>query len=294
MVRPLVVATVLLAFSFLAVVAADPNAEELVEQGTASLKKGDLDKAISDFSDAIRLGSKDPGVYTGRGAALHMNGELDDAIKDYTEAIRLDATKPAAYTARGIAWYVKGELDNAINDYTRAIQLDSKGPGSYAARGAAWRMKGDLENAIKDYTDVIRLAPMDAAAYAERGDALLMKGDLDTAIKDFNEAIKIDPKYFAAYNNLAWLQATCPDEHYRDGKKAVANAKQACEITEWKTERCLDTLAAAYAEAGDFPNAIESQQKAIALATQESGKQDMQERLELYEAGKPYREEPKK
>ena len=151
-----------------------------------------------------------------------------------------------------------------------------------------------MDNAIRDFTEVIRLAPKDAKAHITRGEIFLIKGELDNATKDFNEAIKIDPKYGAAYNNLAWLQATCPDEHYRDGKNAVANAKQACELAAWKDENCLDTLAAAYAEAGDFPNAIEWQQKAIALSPNESGKQAMQSHLKLYEAGKPYREEPKK
>jgi tetratricopeptide (TPR) repeat protein len=148
--------------------------------------------------------------------------------------------------------------------------------------------------AIKHYNEAIRRDPKLALAYTHRGEALATKGKLESAVKDYNQAIKIDPKHPVAYNNLAWLQATYPDERFRNGKQAVENAKKACELTEWKVGSCFDTLAGAYAEAGDFPNAIKWQQKALAQATQDAEKQEMQKHLKQYQAGKPYREEPKK
>ena len=98
-----------------------------------------------------------------------------------------------------------------------------------------------------------------------------------------------------ASNTLAWLLATCPEDRFRDGKKAVAAATRACELTRWKNAEVLDTLAAADAEAGDFDAAVKWQLKALGLMGKddEPGRKAMDARLVLYRAKKPYREQPK-
>ncbi len=102
---------------------------------------------------------------------------------------------------------------------------------------------------------------------------------------------EINPAFAPGFNNLAWLLATCPDDQYRDGNTAVENATRACELSQWAKPDCLGTLAAAYAEAGEFELAIKWQTKAIELATPDYDMAAAQSRLKLYEAGKPYREE---
>ena len=92
----------------------------------------------------------------------------------------------------------------------------------------------------------------------------------------------------SAYNNLSWIYATSPDKLSRNGEKAVALATQACELTNFKKANHLDTLAAAYAEVGDFKLAIKHQQRAIELARDET-KSGLLKRLELYQTGQPYR-----
>jgi len=94
-----------------------------------------------------------------------------------------------------------------------------------------------------------------------------------------------------AFDGRAWLWATCPDAQLRDGKRAVQSAARACELTGWKDAGALDTLAAAYAEAGDFSKAIESQERAIKLFTDVTLRKVGEARLKLYRDGKPYREE---
>jgi hypothetical protein len=86
--------------------------------------------------------------------------------------------------------------------------------------------------------------------------------------------------------------ATCSEEKYRDGKRALEYAEKACELSGWKSWRELGTLAAAYAETGDFSNAMKWQEKAIELANEEQ-KQGGDEQLDLYRSHKPYREIPK-
>ena len=129
-------------------------------------------------------------------------------------------------------------------------------------------------------------------AYNNRGLAYAMKSQYDRAISDYNKAIEMNPKFTLTYNQLAWLLATCPNDKYRDGRKAVENATRACELSQWAVPILLDTLAAAYAEAGEFEHAVKWQSKAIEQATSDYDKATMQTRLKLYKAGKPYREAP--
>jgi serine/threonine-protein kinase len=125
-------------------------------------------------------------------------------------------------------------------------------------------------------------------AYANRGLTWSLKAEHDRAIADYQKAIDLAPGYADAYNNLAWLLATCPREKYRDGRAAVEHALKACQLTEW-TEVCfIDTLAAAYAEAGELGEAVKWQTQAMAMCPKDQ-QGDCQVRLDLYKAGNPYR-----
>ena len=94
-----------------------------------------------------------------------------------------------------------------------------------------------------------------------------------------------------AYDGRAWLWATCPNAVFRSGKQAVASATRACELTDWKVAKYRDTLAAAYADTGDFGKAVEWQQKANALDTDTAYRKKGEDWLKLYKEKKPYRDE---
>src|SRR5258708_39990388 len=111
-------------------------------------------------------------------------------------------------------------------------------------------------------------------------------------MQDYTEVIRVNPRAALGYNNLAWLLATCPKESLRDGMKAVENALKACELTNWKDANFIGTLAGAYAEAGDFKEAVKWEKKAIEVGyLTEQETIDARMRMKLYEEGKPYREE---
>jgi Tfp pilus assembly protein PilF len=211
------------------------------------------------------LGTEDAKDYINRGNAWREEGEQDKAIDAFTEAIRIAPHEAAAYFNRGLAWRSKGEYDLAITDYNQALAINPNLPQVYVNRGIAWSKKGEYDQAIADYNQALRLRPNDTSAY----------------------------------NNFAWLQATCPDAKYRNGQKAVENASIACQSGGGQQWYCIGTLAAAYAESGDFEKAKALQASAIEMAAtdksvKDKDKAEMSSRLELYKQGKPYREEVKK
>jgi tetratricopeptide (TPR) repeat protein len=272
----------------------NPNAADYRNRGMIWNEKGEYDKVLRDCDAAIRLDPDYAMAYNSRGVAWYEKGNCEKAISDYNQAIRLDPNNADAHYNRGLAGHKVGNYDNAISDYDAAIRLDPNNADAYNNRGAAWRAKGNYDKAISDYSAALRLDPKLALAYYNRGNAYKKKGEFDKAIADYDAAIRLDSeKYADAYNNLAWILATCSDKQYRDGKRAVECATKACELTDWKENVWFDTLAAAYAEAGDFENAVKWQQKATEMANDEE-KEDYRSRLDLYKAGKPYREESRK
>lgn len=182
--------------------------------------------------------------------------------------------------------------DQAIEHFTAMIRRDPQSSSAYHDRAWAWNARGEHDIAIGDFTEAIRLGGQ-APSYIGRGRAWYDKGDLDRAIADYNEAIRLDPNDAWALNSLAWLLATGPEDGVRNGERAVELATAACELTDWKASNHLDTLAAAYAEAGEFSEAVEWQTKALEFARADEGNEDVSDleaRLELYQAGMPYRE----
>ena len=278
--------------------------------------KGELDIALGDMNDAIRLDSTVSARFNNRGSLWANKQDYDKAIADYSEAIRLNPKNGAAYGNRGRAWGRKKDYDKAIADYDEALKhkdpnekvgtlsdSDITGGDSTAmvnsravtfnGRGGAWQNKGDYDKAIADYEEAIRLDPKFQVPRRNRRIAWEKKGDWAKAVADFEETLKEGSPTAATCNGLAWLRATCPDEKHRNGQQAVEYSTKACELTAWKESNYFDTLAAAYAEAGDFDKAVEWQKKGMDLAPAEK-KADYETRLKLYQEKKPYRQPPAK
>jgi tetratricopeptide (TPR) repeat protein len=197
----------------------------------------------------------------------------------------------------GIAAQNRGDYDETIRLYTKAIasgDLSQKDLSiAYNNRGTVRSAKGDNDRAIADYDKAIELDPSYAHAYYNRGRTWKNKGDYGRAMADYNKSIELAPKDAAPYGSLAWLLAVCPESKFRDGVKAVELAKDAVELMNRSGN--IDTLAAAYAEAGRFQEAIKTEERAIEkLKEEENTKKDISELLEkhlaCYKAGKPWRE----
>jgi cytochrome c-type biogenesis protein CcmH/NrfG len=97
----------------------------------------------------------------------------------------------------------------------------------------------------------------------------------------------------SALNSVAWIRATCSEDALRNGRRAVEEAIKACELTHWNQGACIDTLAAAYAESGDFDQAIRYEQQTLEITDEKDPRRkNLQQRLALYKEHKPFREEP--
>jgi tetratricopeptide (TPR) repeat protein len=153
-----------------------------------------------------------------------------------------------------------------------------------------------VDEAIAQCQVALQINPDYADAHDNLGNALFQKRRVAEAITHYQKALQINPDYAEAHNNLAWVLATAPQVSLRNGDEAVKLAERANQLTGGKTPIILHTLAAAYAEAGRFGDAIRSVQKAIELA-QAAGQKDLAERftgeLKLYEAGLPFHEKSK-
>ena len=178
-----------------------------LSRGTARRVKGDLDGAIQDDNQAIRLKPDDANSFGERGIARRAKGDVEGAVRDFSEAIRLKPNDARVFVYRGEARLAKSDIDGAIQDFNAAISLKSDYAESFSDRGVARQNKGDLDGAIQDYSQAIRFKPDYAIAFDSRGTARQLKGDLDGAIQDFTEAIRLKPDYARAFHDRGATRA---------------------------------------------------------------------------------------
>ena len=266
----------------------------LNNRGTVLLDKGLAKEAIADYNEALRLNPSYVASWFNRGVAWLNQGKRDKAVADFTVAIQLDPGDARIFDERGVALLELGERVPAIADFTRAIGLDPTNARAVYHRGLAQLERGNSDKAIIDLTEAIRLDPKrwTARAALARGTAWKRKREYAKAIADFEEVVRIDPRNSSAHNNLAYIRAACSDDRFRDGPQAVALATRACALAGKELPNNFATLAAAYAESGDFDKAVEMQEKANRLLTDGPNKTIGAERLKLYKAKTPYHEAP--
>lgn len=253
----------------------------------------DYENAIADYSESLRLQPKDALVLMNRGLSWQEKGETKEAIKDFTESLQLNAADAECLAYRGLAWHDEKEYEKALADFNESLRLQPRDPLTIGYRAMVWGDQGDLKKAIAELDEAVKIDPKLDWVYLNRAHFQIQQNGYAAALSDLEQSLKLTPDSAASLNLLAWLRATCPDEKYRDGKQAVELAKKACTGPEEKNPAYIDTLAAAYAETGDFENAVKFQKRALELDP-DNAEAKYAERLKFYESRKPYRDEPDK
>ena len=204
------------------------------------------------------------------------------------------AKNPAAWMAHnnlGVVLRQAGKFDEAIGQYEQALRIKPDFAEAHNNLGNALKQAGKIEEAIAHYEQALRIKPDYAEAQYNLGVALVGLGRLQEAMGHWEQALRSKPDYAEAENNLAWLLATLAPADGGDPVRAVTLAERACELTNNRVAEYLDTLAVAYAAAGRFNDATATAQNAIGLARSAGQTQivsEIETRLELYRAGRPY------
>ena len=261
--------------------------------GNALLGRGKLAEAIEHFRRALRIEPDYAEAHYNLGNAHQAQGKLEEAIEHYRLALRIEPDFAMAHNNLANALQGQGKLEEAVKHYRHTLRIKPDFAQSHYNLAVALRRQGKLAEAGEHYRRAAQIVPDFAEAHNSLADVLRDQGKIEEAIKRYHQALRIKPKYVPACNSLAWLLATSHDAKYRDGKKAVQCATLACRLTGWKNAGCLDTLAAAYAEAGNFPEAAATATKALGLTkpNQKPLAEKIRLRLEHYKARRPYRQQ---
>jgi tetratricopeptide (TPR) repeat protein len=263
----------------------------LINRGNAYAGNGDVYKALRDYDEAIKLDPKNAGAYVDRALVLARTGDLEGAMKDYGQAITVNPKQWQAYFNRAAELRDGGKLRDAVDDLTKVMELNPEFAGAYVNRANIYVRQGEFDKAIVDYNAALLRDANLGDVHIARAKVFVQKKNYQQAVSDLQAAVQMKAKRpEVALNSLAWLRATCPEPGMRNGKEAVELAVKACDLSEWKDWGTIDTLAAAYAEIGDFDRAATYENQVLKMVKTSIEQRKLQQRLVLYKKHKPYRE----
>jgi tetratricopeptide (TPR) repeat protein len=276
-------------FNILASVKAHATSRCLLGNSDLSLNR--VDDAIAEYHAALALCPDSAEAHACLGKALCEKGQLDEAVNQCQIALRIQPDFPVTYNNLGYCYFTIGRNDDAIAQFQKALQLK---PDFYDAQfnlAYCYLSAGRLDEAIAEYQKGLKVHPTDVSAYYNLGFAYIRKKMPEEAIATYQKALDLDLQSVTARINLSRILATWPDASVRNGVRAVTLAEQANELSGGKDPVVLDTLAAAYAEAGRFPDARSAARQALQLAQDQSNgalATELESEIGLYEKNKPY------
>ncbi len=257
------------------------------------LKRGQLNEAVQEYESALRLAPASEEGKTGLADTLCLLGRSDEAIPYYREVLQSSPANTEIQIRLGRALIETGDFAGAESEFDLVRRADPKNAKAIDGLGYVLVMQGRLDEAKARFLESMQLDPKDAYPHLHYAVCLSGQRQAREAMTEYRKALALDDQLLMAYNNLAWMLAAHPDPQIRNGQEAVGLAERACQLTDDQQPFYLGTLAAAYAEAGRFKDAIATAEKARDLARKtglENVAQRNEQLLELYRADRPYHE----
>jgi tetratricopeptide (TPR) repeat protein len=227
------------------------------------------------------------------GVLLVEQGRVEEAVAQFEKAATLKPDFAAARANLGGALVKAGRLDDALVQLTKALESDARCAPAHYNLGLVLSQRGDAPGAIREWRRALDLDPKYAEAHDRLGDTLDAQGRTAEALAHWRDSIELQPNNAPALRRAAWALATSPDATIRNGGEALRFAVRAIEVSGGNDARMLDTLAAAYAEKGQFADAALTARRALARAEQENQPAlaaDIRIRIALYDADRPFRD----
>ncbi len=270
--------------------------------GQAYMKLNRREEAIREYREALRIDPDESVANYNLGVTLIDAGRTDEAVSHFQKAVDANPNFAEAQNSLANALRTLNRPDEAIDHCRKALQSKPDYLAAYNNLGNLLTQRGRFEEAIDLYQKAMAVNPHYTlarrnlvAAYYAFGDALVGRSRFGEAAAQYRNALALQPDFAPACNRLARLLATCSDASVRNGPEAVALGQQAVELSSGQDPIALDTLAAAYAEAKHFSEAVQTARQALELATEQqklAAAEAIRAKLQLYEAGKPFRPPP--
>jgi tetratricopeptide (TPR) repeat protein len=223
-------------------------------------------------------------------AQLYLEqGRAVEAAAHLEASVQIDPGSAAAHFNVATALTVAGRNDDAIDHYREALRLKPDYALAHNNLGNALVSRGGSDEALRHFREAVRLDPANAEAQYNVGSLLRARGELAAAGDRFRAALQLKPDWLPAVASLAWLLATAPDAAIRDPGRALVFAERAADLTGRRDASALDILAAAYAAADRFDQAIAACELALTMHPDAALSTSIRGRLELYRRHVPYR-----
>jgi tetratricopeptide (TPR) repeat protein len=274
----------------------NPNFSDCANNlGTVYLHQGQLDKALDFYLRALSINPNFAEVHNNLAILFTRQGKSNEAIEHYQKAIELKPGRAEFYNNLGNLLANQGRTAEAIPLFQKALEVEPDNAKVHYNLANIAFSQGRWDEAILHYQQALTEMPDSVHAHYQLGLALERRGQVAAAEAQLQTVIVLDPLHVTAKNNLAWLLATSSEPSLRDGQKAVPLALQAVQLSGGLSPQIMDTLAAAYAEAGQFPEAVKTARRALELSVAQNNKpltEVIQNQLKLFEEHSAYHEKP--
>jgi protein O-mannosyl-transferase len=304
-------------------------AEAYNNLGLALAGRGRVEEAIRQYEKALEVKPDFADPHCNLALILINLGRFDEAVAHCRQALESKPNFAEAYDNLGLALAAQGRVEEAIRQYEKALEIKPDFADAHNSFGVALAGRGRLEEAIAHFQAAAKIKPDYAEAHNNLANALANCGQIDEAIVQYQRALEVKPDYTNAHNNLgivqsrregilkdltqrreslrsrpndvallnetAWILATNPNASIRNGTEAVELAQRAVQLSDGREAAIVGTLAAAYAEAGRFSEAVQTARQALELAGRQNNQslaESIKAKIPLYERGNPFREIP--